>query len=227
MNETLLLGIVALVGYAIGSIPTAYLICVRKGINIFEFASGNMGTTNVARALGGRAALWTWIIDTLKGIIPVLIGRLAFRALFKDEPDMAQWDYLGGVVGAVAAIIGHSWSVWVLFYTGELKGGKAAATTSGTWIALSPWYLTVLIFGVVFSVLYYTRIMSLAVLATVTVGVLGMWLLVALGNAEPVLALYGLFVLVLIFYKHRENIQRMRQGNERRIGGSKEEETAP
>lgn len=213
MNDGLLLGIIALISYLAGAIPTAYLICIRKGINIFEFASGNMGATNVARALGVRAALWTAVIDLAKGIAPAAIGRLAFR----DQG--LETEYLCGAVAALAALVGHSWSIWVLLLTGKLRGGKAAGTTAGTWIALAPPLLTLVIFGTVAIMLYITRIMSLSVLVTVTVGVLGMWLFAALGKVEPILAVYGLAVLVLIFYKHRENIQRLRQGIERHVGG--------
>ncbi len=203
-----LLGFIAILAYLIGAIPTAYLLCKPKGVDIFAIGSGNMGTTNVVRALGARYGLYTLLIDIAKGLVTVWLGQ----QLYTDNP------VVGGVVGGIAALFGHSWSVWILLLTGKLKGGKAAATASGTWTALTPWYLTVLVYVVVLGTLYLTRIVSLAVLVGVVINVSVLLILIASGSLPPVMTLYAVVLFVLIFFKHRSNIARLRAGNERRLG---------
>ncbi|GAB4441148.1 MAG: glycerol-3-phosphate 1-O-acyltransferase PlsY [Anaerolineae bacterium] len=198
----------AALGYFIGGIPTAFVLARSRGIDIFEVGSGNMGATNVARALGGRYAVLTGVIDFVKGVVAVLIGEV----LFPRDP------YVGGVIGALAAIVGHSWSVYVLFLTGHLRGGKSAAVTGGTWLILAPLYISAAAVALFAVLLWRLRMVSLGVLAAVGLG--GAWLLlwVALGELPPVMAVYAVVVFVLITYRHRSNIERLLQGTERRIG---------
>ncbi|MBN1284225.1 MAG: glycerol-3-phosphate acyltransferase [Anaerolineae bacterium] len=205
--DWLILSFVAVGSYLVGAIPTAYLVCRSRGINVFEIGSGNMGTTNVNRALGPRYAAVTMIVDFAKGIIPALVARQF----------VAGAPAVGGVVAALAAIIGHTWSVWILLLTGELRGGKAAATTAGTWLVISPWYISALCAVTFAVVLLGTRIMSLSVLVVIGVGIVGLLVLTALQAVDPVLGVYGIVVFVLIFYNHRSNIARLRMGKERPV----------
>ncbi len=109
--------------YLLGSIPTGYWLGrAWKGIDIRQYGSGNLGATNVYRVLGAKPALFTFTIDCLKGLIPVLLAK----HLFPDELSMAA---LAGVI----AILGHTMSVFVHF-----RGGKGMATSTGVFAALMP-----------------------------------------------------------------------------------------
>ncbi len=200
--------LVVVLGYLIGSFPTAYLIARSKGINIFEIGSGNMGATNIARTLGTRYAALTGAIDVAKGVVSALVGYL----LLSENPA------LGGIVGALAAVVGHSWSIFILLLTGELKGGKSAAIAAGTWIVLGPAYITAAAFTLFLVLVWRVRMVSLGVLATLAFG--GAWILlwVVLGVLPPVMAVYAVALLIIITYRHRSNIERLLQGTERRIG---------
>lgn len=203
--------LVALLGYLIGSVPTAYIIAKRKGINIFEIGSGNMGATNIARALSTRDAVITGVVDVLKGVAAVLIGR----ALAPQDA------VLGGVLGAFAAVVGHSWSVFILWLTGQLRGGKSAGVATGTWLILAPLYVSAACLALFGLVVWRTRIVSLGVLLTISFGAAWILLWVALRQLPPVMVVYAVGLLALIVLRHRSNIERLIQGTERRVGERK------
>jgi glycerol-3-phosphate acyltransferase PlsY len=204
--------IVICIGYVLGATPTAYLAGRLNGINIFEVGSGNMGATNVARALGFRWALLVGITDLLKGALAVLVGRAVGSAM----PDVA------GVLAGIAVVVGHNWSLPVAFLTGRLRGGKGAATTGGSWLMLfGGWaYLVALPIVAGIGVLLATRYVSLSVLVAGSVGGAAVLAAIALGMAgiPPVYAVYIVVIVVLLFFQHRQNIQRLVQGQERRLG---------
>ncbi len=125
-----------LVCYVIGSFPTAYLVGRLNHINIFEVGSGNMGANNVTRALGMVWGGLVWIVDSGKGIVAVLVARL----LWPGDVISAS------VIGAIAVVIGHNWSLIASLVTGTIRGGKGAATAGGTWvIMMAPWWYIVVI----------------------------------------------------------------------------------
>ena len=120
INRFLYLFIWITIGYLSGSIPTGYLIGRLKGIDLTEIGSGSTGSTNVLRSLGKGAALTTFVIDILKGFLPVY-----FSMRFQE------CTFLTAIV-AVFCIIGHSKSVFLGF-----KGGKSSAVGLGILMALS------------------------------------------------------------------------------------------
>jgi acyl phosphate:glycerol-3-phosphate acyltransferase len=201
-----------LIGYLLGAIPVAYLVARFKSVNIFEVGSGNMGTTNVIRAVGPRMGILVLLLDMLKGMAAIWIAR----RLMSEAPDVAT------VIAAAAAIIGHNWSIFVRMVTGHLRGGKGAATALGTFLLIAPWYLimVMLIGGV--SVLIRTRYMSLAVLVMLAIAspALIVMSLVDTLPLTPVYLIYTLSLTGLILYRFRENIKRLLAGNERRVGES-------
>lgn len=210
MNSALALFLAILISYALGSFPTAYLIGRLNGINIFAIGSGNMGATNVSRALGTRWALLVFAIDVGKGALAVAIARLLPGDL---DPNT--------VAAGVAVVIGHNWSLVVTLITGKLRGGKGAATSGGTWLVVfgAWWYMIAIPLGAVIAVMLITRYVSLAVLVGTMTALVGALLLMASG--QGVSALYLIYVLILftmIFYRHRENIQRLIEGRERKLG---------
>jgi len=197
--------------YVIGSFPTAYLIGRVNSINIFEVGSGNMGAANVIRALGFRWGAIVWLLDMCKGIVAVLLGAA-----------MPGYAITGMVIGAVAVVVGHNWSVIATLITGTVRGGKGAATAAGTWLILmAPWpgilIVTLLVWG---AIVVFTRYVSLGVLVSVALGTLWVIGLMVFGDAgfPAIYLLYILGVGSMIFYRHRENIVRLLQGSERKLG---------
>lgn len=193
------------ISYLMGSFPTAYIICRLHGINIFEIGSGNMGTTNTVRALGYGWGLTVYMIDVLKGVGAMMLGRL----LVPEEDGSAAM-----IISAIAVVTGHNWSVFASLLTGRIRGGKGAATASGTWLLLAPpvlWPVALMVWATIVAV---TRYMSLAVLTCVALASIT---IVFIRNDDPIYLLY-IMVPLMIFYKFRTNIRAIASGTERRFG---------
>ena len=185
-----------LLAYLFGSVPAGVLIARLYGVNIREVGSGNIGATNVLRALGWGPALVVFAFDMFKGGLAVLIAR----ALGVDG-----W-LLGGV--ALAAVLGHNFSVFLGF-----RGGKGVATSFGTVLFLDP---GVALFGLIVAlvVIALTRYVSAGSLTGTFAG-----LVYAAFAGRPPWELAALALLVaLVFWTHRENVVRLQQGRERRLG---------
>ena len=185
-----------LLAYLFGSVPAGVLIARLYGVNIREVGSGNIGATNVLRALGWGPALVVFAFDMFKGGLAVLIAR----ALGVDG-----W-LLGGV--ALAAVLGHNFSVFLGF-----KGGKGVATSFGTVLFLDP---QVALFGLIVAlvVIALTRYVSAGSLTGTFAG-----LVYAAFAGRPPWELAALALLVaLVFWTHRENVVRLQRGRERRLG---------
>jgi len=145
---------VCILAYLVGSIPWGFLIGKLKGIDIRSHGSGNIGATNVRRVLGRPLGTLCFLLDLLKGLLPVvLIGALLGPALLVP-PD------LGRALAAGAAVSGHVWPVWLGF-----KGGKGVSTTLGALVAVS--WLAVLMGVVAWVVAFFlTRYVSVASLVS-------------------------------------------------------------
>jgi len=185
--------IIIVFAYLIGSIPTGLLLAKAfGGVDIRETGSGNIGATNVYRTLGRKVGLLTLIGDCLKGVIPVV------AAICLGLPGF--WIAAVGL----AAFLGHVYTVFLGF-----KGGKGVATALGVFLAASP--LSVVAALVVFSlVLYKWRFVSLA---SVTAAAC-MPLLVTLISGKPETVAMTIVIAVIVIYRHRENIKRLRAGTE-------------
>ncbi|MBP8974194.1 MAG: glycerol-3-phosphate acyltransferase [Anaerolineae bacterium] len=204
------LGLVVLViaiGYVIGSFPTAYLVARTKGVDIFTVGSGNMGATNVTRAVGMRYGLLVWAIDGVKGILAILLARL----IVPDSQTTAS------VLAAVAAVAGHNWSLLATLLTGSIRGGKGAATAMGTFILLAPTLLVALVLAIAMAIVLLTRYVSLGVLTAVAVAGVAFLALVLAGWMDPIYTVY-LLAGWMVFVRHRANIVRLLAGTERRLG---------
>ena len=178
--------------YLLGSVPTGYLLARSKGIDIRDVGSGNIGATNVARALGKKAAIATFIGDAVKGMIPVFI---------------AGWLGLGikeaSILGLLA-FLGHCFSVFLKF-----RGGKGVATGFGACLALAP-VPALIVIAIWGSIFLSTRLSSLAALVAALVLP---WLVLFISE-PPVLFYFTLPVIVILIFNHRENIRRLRKGKE-------------
>lgn len=185
-----------LFGYLLGSIPFGLVLCKLFGCgDIRKIGSGNIGATNVLRTGNKLLAFITLILDSGKGVIAVLITLMLFNF------DAAMFSGFG-------ALLGHCYPVWLKF-----KGGKGVATTLGTLIALTPlvglaacgtWLLMALIF----------RISSLSALIAVGLSPLMAYFL----QENPNLPYVCAAIAALVWFKHRENIQRIMKGEEPKIG---------
>ena len=186
-----------LVVYLIGSIPVGFLIArAAGGVDLRGKGSGNIGATNVLRTLGPIPALLTLVGDVGK-------GYLAVRAAEVLGPEPA-W----GAAGALLAIVGNCWPVFLRF-----KGGKGVATGLGAFLALTP--RAVVPAAVVWVVLAAAfRYVSLASIAGCVALAIAEW---AFGYA-PMYVAAGASAAALIVWRHRENVRRLVSGTERRLG---------
>lgn len=207
-NETVRVLLVVVVSYLLGSIPTAYIVGRMKHINIFETGSGNMGGTNVIRAVGTGWGIGVLVFDTLKGIVAILISRL----ILSENTAAAT------TIAAIVVIIGHNWSLFATLITGSLRGGKGAATAFGTLLMMAPIPVILGVSLVGGAVIASTRYVSLGVLFMVAVATTWMFILVSQEQIPHEYMYYILIVTAMILYRFRENIQRLLAGKERRLG---------
>lgn len=199
--------LVILISYLLGAIPTAFVIAYTKGINIFDVGSGNMGATNVSRAVGFGWGVAVWLLDSLKGVVAIFIAR----AILEEHVEAAT------TLAAIMAIVGHNWSIFAALLTGKLRGGKGASIAFGTLLIIAP-YIVLGISLVGGAVIALTRYVSLAVLVMFTLSTFWMIVLVKQDLMPREYIFYSLGVAVLILYRFRDNIQRLIQGTERRLG---------
>lgn len=185
--------LLVLFAYLYGSILFGEHIARAKGVDIRSVGSGNVGATNVGRALGKKYAIVVFLLDFSKGFIPMLLARIYFG--------LDSWTAF--FVG-LASFLGHLYPVFHNF-----KGGKGVATAFGVITALSPAVaLTCALFWLL--VFKWKGIVSVASLSA---SVLCLFLLLVLGYPFKIL-LMAFLMLLLIVYRHRDNIARLLEGKE-------------
>ncbi|UCC97266.1 MAG: glycerol-3-phosphate 1-O-acyltransferase PlsY [Phycisphaerales bacterium] len=210
----------AIIGaYLLGSIPFGLLIAKAHGKDLRSIGSGNIGATNVARALGRNWAYVCFILDTLKGLLPMLVTLPLVRplsALPQTEQVVALFLWLA--VGC-AAILGHVFPVYVKF-----KGGKGVATSFGVALGMWPYYTICAAFAIVtwVTVVLIWRYVSLASIAgAVTFPLVLIAAIVltpgwSLGTLWPLL-IVAIAIPLMVIIRHRENIKRLIAGTESKI----------
>lgn len=205
----LVLVISMLFGYLIGSISFANIIVKKlKGIDIKTVGSGNAGTTNVLRAAGFFPALLTFLLDFAKGSVAVLFPMLIAK-LFKED---ALGLYM--IVGGIFSIIGHTLPVFFKF-----KGGKGMATYLGVILAMNPIAFFINI-SFMLVIILITRMVSVA---SLTSAVLTPILIIFLKDKTILpdqniyFVLGAALVSLIVIFKHRENIKRLKEGRENKI----------
>jgi acyl phosphate:glycerol-3-phosphate acyltransferase len=183
-----------------GAVPWGYLAGkLSRGIDLRRVGSGGTGATNVLRTLGRGAAIAVLVLDFLKGLLPVVMARAAGFA--------PEWVAAAGV----AAVAGHCWSPFIGF-----KGGKGVATGAGVALALFPPAIVAL--PVLALVVWRTRFVSLGSLIAAAIAGLLAVVFAADGRLAWPSAVAIVAVAGIIVYRHRENIERLRRGTERRFG---------
>ncbi|HRD76187.1 MAG TPA: glycerol-3-phosphate 1-O-acyltransferase PlsY [Hyphomicrobiaceae bacterium] len=202
-----------LIGYVFGSIPFGLILTRAAGLgDVRKIGSGNIGATNVLRTGNKGLAAATLVLDALKGTAAILATLLALRwFLLGGMPSdaarvaLAQSAYWAAGLGAIA---GHMFPVWLGF-----RGGKGVATFIGVLIGI--YWPAAAAFAVVWLIVAaMTRYSSLSALIA-TVAVTG---LVIATSTSPVPIAASVLMAILIFWKHRENIRRLLNGEESRIG---------
>jgi glycerol-3-phosphate acyltransferase PlsY len=207
------------VAYLLGSIPFGLIVGKSKGIDPRTAGSGNIGATNVGRLLGTKFFAIVFVLDLLKGMLPML----AAAYLLREQMSFRQSYLLCLAVGA-AAICGHMFSVFLGF-----KGGKGVATSAGVLLGFWPYYtLPGLVAGAVWVVAFKVwRYVSLAsILGAVAFPVAYVCVGAAMGwevlRSQLPLLIFAVAMAALITYKHRTNIARLRAGTELRAGHARQ-----
>ena len=179
--------------YLIGSVPFGLLIARTRGIDIRQVGSGNIGSTNITRALGFRWGLIVAILDACKAYLPALAAR---------QLAPADWQLL---IISLMPVIGHIFSFWMGF-----KGGKGVAATFG----LLAFYFGLLPFAIFMAIWYlavkFVKLMSLVNLVVGVLLPLAFWL----KFKEMPYVVFGFVLCIIIWWSHRENIRRLLKGKE-------------
>lgn len=196
MRQGLMVALVLVASYLLGSIPFSYLVARQRGVDVRKVGSGNVGATNVMRSVGKGAGLLAFVLDAAKGAVAALIAQRSGLG-----PALAS-------LAAVAAIVGHMYPVWLRF-----RGGKGVATGAGAFLPLAP-VATVVALAAFALAVALTRYVSVgSMLGAVTLAVAAGFT----GVPGPVVAAAALMA-ALIVWKHRENIKRLAGGTESRLG---------
>ena len=200
----LVIAAAALIGYLAGSIPFGLVLVRLAGLgDVREIGSGSIGATNVLRTGSKALALGTFVGDAAKGGVVVLL----FKALGIALP-------YAPLVAGVAAFLGHLFPVWLGF-----KGGKGISTFIGI-LATLFWPAALFFCAVWLAVALTFRISSLSALVASVLTPVFIWFL-----ATPELFVASCALTVLIYYAHRQNIARLLNGTEPKIGAKKDDET--
>ena len=185
--------------FFVGAIPWGYIAGKAGGLDLRTVGSGSTGATNVLRTLGARASATVFVLDFLKGLIPVLVAkRLGFESGWQAAV-------------AVVTVAGHCWSPFIQF-----KGGKGMATGAGAVLGLIPEAIVVV--PVVLATIWLTRLVSLGSLLAVFLATAVAIVAAATGRVEWSAVAATTAIAAIIVFRHRENVERLRSGTERRLG---------
>lgn len=220
--------------YLVGSIPFALILGRARGIDIRQHGSGNVGASNVGRVLGRKYGMMCFALDVCKGLGPTVLAGLwcgLFAPDMRDSaPALSTTQMLLWITVAFAAIIGHTNSIYLGF-----KGGKGVATGFGSLLGIYP-HLTWPILGALVvwigAVKLWRMISVASMLAAISLPLWFVLISIAPNSAEVGIAsgfvdrlssrwpfvLVTAMLAVLVIWKHRSNIKRIRAGTETRIG---------
>lgn len=208
-----------LAAYLLGSVPFAYVIAKAYGTDLRRIGSGNIGATNLARALGRRWGILCFLLDMLKGLLPMLCTRFILkRHILQIGLTDGQFLWYWLVIG-LACVAGHLWPVYLGF-----KGGKGVATSFGVALGLWPymticatgaaviWLIVVMIWRYV-SLASISSAISLPILLSVAIRLRQDWSMAALWPLVSV----AVSIATIVILMHRANIKRLLAGTEPRV----------
>lgn len=216
-------------GYFVGAIPFGVLIGRARGVNIREHGSKNIGATNVRRVLGKPLGYLCFALDMAKGAGPVLTAGMVFSLFGQTGEPLPQADMWLWMATACAAVLGHMFSPFLRF-----GGGKGVATGFGALLAMWPLLtlpalVALVVWCVVVRVTRYVAVASMAAAVSLPVSYV-IATLARHATDRPIGESMGIFtdaspplivtlvLAILIVYKHRANLQRLRRGEEPRAG---------
>jgi glycerol-3-phosphate acyltransferase PlsY len=188
--------LVIAIAYLVGSVPFAFLLARRRGIDLRQVGSGNVGASNVLRASGVSTAVLAMALDGLKGAVAVLVAQ-------RVAPGLAT-----PMAAGLASVLGHVYPVWLRF-----RGGKGVATAAGVFGVLTPVALGAAA-GVFLVAVWATRFISVGSMAAAITLAVG----AAATGAPMVITAGAAVVAAVIIYRHRTNLARLIAGTERRVG---------
>ena len=191
--------------YLVGSIPAGFVVGkLFFGVDVRRYGSGNIGATNVLRTFGIGTAAAVFAIDVAKGALPVaIVGWLS------GEP---WWQ----MAAALAAVVGHNWGVFLRF-----RGGRGVSTAMGGLLAMTP-QLALPPLAIGLAIIGVSRYASLGSLIGAALALTIIAVAVALGSEPLAYLVYAAPAVALIFVQHRDNIERLLAGKERKLGGPAE-----
>ncbi len=197
--------VIAVAAYLLGSIPTGYLVARAKGIDIRAVGSGNIGATNVFRILGKPAGILVLVVDGLKGFAACSWLADFVIQLFAVAPGQIE---NVRIIAGITAVLGHNFTCWLKF-----KGGKGIATSAGVYFALAPLAAGIALgtWIIVFALGRYVSVASIAAAVALPAAV---WFTTDSLFLRIVTTALGL----LAIFKHKDNIQRLLDGTEKRFG---------
>lgn len=185
-----------ILGYLAGSVPFAFLLARRRGVDVRTAGSGNVGAANVLRTTGPWRGVIVMALDVAKGIGAVVLAS----AIAGSQGLIA--------VSGAAAVVGHIYPVWLKFH-----GGKGVAVAAGVFTMLSPG-ATLMAAALFLAIAWITRYVSLASIAATLALPPAAW---AFGASDAVV-FSAAGIAALILFRHRANWRRLRSGTERRVG---------
>jgi glycerol-3-phosphate acyltransferase PlsY len=182
--------------YFIGSIPFSYIIVkIFKGVDLRTVGSKNVGATNAGRVLGKWGFISSFLLDMLKSYVPLLILKQSYST-----------DFL--LLCALFLILGHTYTIFLNF-----KGGKGVATGLGVFLALSPKSVVFALLVFVVAVGIFKLVSLGSVLAAIT-----LLITVLFTEKNSNFIIFTFFVALFVIYKHKDNIKRIINGTEKKIG---------
>ena len=235
------MALMLIIGYVFGSIPVAYLYCKAHGVNIFEYGSGNPGSTNVGRALGKKHGRIVFALDILKTLLPIFLAHAVIMFLNRIETcdvfysiiDKAENYPLkvlmyGGTfrdpvvifTTGLGAILGHNFP-----FTTKFKGGKGITCTVAVLAYFNILYaiLLYLIHKAIGKITGYVSLASILTLIIMFVSALLLTIFkiypfIPFNNVYPRIILPEIFIMMLLgIIRHKENIARLEKGTENQV----------
>jgi len=208
---TLIILIIA--AYLLGSVPFGIILAAAHGKNLRKIGSGNIGATNLSRALGKQWGYFCFVLDVLKGLLPTFIAG----KIITTPPDAVQ--FLLWLLVGIASILGHIFPVYLKF-----KGGKGVATSFGVALGLWPYFTICAAFAVltwIIVVLIWRYVSLASIIASLVFPVAFVVLTIAIDNWRIsdlwplIIAAVGIPIMVIV--RHRQNITRIMAGTEIKI----------
>ena len=187
--------------YLVGSISWGYMIMQWKmGVDVREYGSGRTGMSNVLRTGGVRSAAVVLTLDIAKGVIAVIIARQVIGT------------HAAEVSAGLVVLAGHNWPVFLQF-----KGGRGILTALGGLALMVP-VAAIIATATFLAVTALSRYISLGSVTGVMIAALAILALALAGMNSGIYTVYGFIACAMLVWQHRDNIQRIRDGNERRLG---------